>query len=112
MGQQMIRTNWKLPGYFGLLLLAMLIISVGVVDVSAQIKKGKRFEKKSNCLDCHKGSEFTGSQEHEPFAKQECLSCHKPHGMVGMLRLKKTGSELCYECHESTKFCPSTCVQR
>ncbi|MBU1707014.1 cytochrome c3 family protein, partial [bacterium] len=73
-------------------------------ELSAQIKRGKRFSKRGACLDCHEKSEYRGRYSHSPAKKGECLSCHKPHGQVGALRLKETKSQLCALCHDLEKL--------
>ncbi|PKK85088.1 MAG: hypothetical protein CVT49_00675 [candidate division Zixibacteria bacterium HGW-Zixibacteria-1] len=83
-------------------LLAGLLIQFSPQDAAAQVKKGKRFSSKGNCLECHKEADFAGGTKHKPFAENKCLSCHKPHGIVGVLRLKDDIKTICLECHDQT----------
>ncbi len=83
--------------YTGTLLIYLLVIGLvfGMASGAvAQVKKGKRFSSKSNCIDCHPADKFKGTTKHSPFEHKECQSCHKPHGIVGMLRLVKEGADL------------------
>ncbi len=85
------------------LLLACGIIAAltAALPAAAQLKKGKRFDKGSSCLECHEevGKRFRVT--HDPLKKAECGSCHKPHGLVGALRLQKEEPDLCLDCHDA-----------
>ena len=85
------------------LVTACLILAL-TSDAAAQVRKGKRFSSKGNCVDCHPSEKFSGLMKHQPFDREECLSCHKPHGLVGMLRLVKEGAALCFTCHDSSSL--------
>jgi len=84
------------------LLFTGLLVQFAPQDAAAQVKKGKRFSSKGNCVECHKQSDFEGDKKHQPFAQNKCLSCHKPHGIVGVLRLKDNIQAICVECHDKT----------
>ncbi|MEZ4652408.1 MAG: cytochrome c3 family protein [Candidatus Eisenbacteria bacterium] len=80
------------------------LLSVWTDSASAQIKRGRRFDKGGECTRCHEMADFPGKVRHEPFGDEDCQSCHKPHGLVGMLRLKDVGPALCYQCHDQAKL--------
>jgi len=61
----------------------------------AQLKKGSRFDKAANCLDCHEEVQQNYRVQHKPVADGDCVSCHKAHGLRGALRLQME-----VECHE------------
>jgi predicted CXXCH cytochrome family protein len=77
-----------------------MILALVALPVRSQLKKGSRFDKATNCLDCHEELQQEFRVPHKPMADGDCVSCHKAHGLRGALRLQKEEPDLCLQCHE------------
>ena len=87
--------------FLTLLFLCLAGIGLGADRADAQLKKGGRFERQTDCLDCHEEMASAARFKHAPLAGGDCTSCHKPHGLVGALRLTQEVPGLCLDCHPS-----------